>query len=347
MEKYLYEKIEKDIEAKIVKGFYKNNELPTEEKLRKEYDVSRVTLRQALNILKQKSLIYKIRGKGTFIRDENKEILTKTISVIMYNVGSPIVSTYTTLMLKGLYDANAKLGYNFKIFNYKSEEPSAFAAKMIESGTKVALVLSNVPAKILEELKASGIIFVIVNLEIAGTNYNSVFVDKELTGELAAEYLVKAGCKNIGMLTSNLKKEFQEVTMAEGFLCGVHTILKKHGLKEESLTVKAGAWGRSTLEKELEELFAKHIDGLICTNEINLRFTLEYFQRAGKEIENIKLVGCCPNESIYPVTTVGIPQTKAAEMALNLLHLLISNPKLSGQKIILEPALRATDKVFI
>ncbi len=64
----LYYQIETILRRKILSGeFEPGSYLPSESALRKEFDVSRITVRQALSLLEQDGLIIRQRGKGTFI----------------------------------------------------------------------------------------------------------------------------------------------------------------------------------------------------------------------------------------------------------------------------------------
>ena len=49
-----------------------NDKLPSENELMKEYDVSRDTIRKALDLLERNGYISKIKGKGSFVLDINK-----------------------------------------------------------------------------------------------------------------------------------------------------------------------------------------------------------------------------------------------------------------------------------
>lgn len=70
------------LEKKITEGKYTGGEkFPSENDLCKNYNVSRITVRQALNILEQKNLIYTVHGKGTFVKAlEIRQSFPKIIS---------------------------------------------------------------------------------------------------------------------------------------------------------------------------------------------------------------------------------------------------------------------------
>lgn len=64
----LYSQIKTKIEQQIKSGEYKTGDaLPSEFQLCKDYDVSRTTIRLALQQLELEGRIYKIQGKGTFV----------------------------------------------------------------------------------------------------------------------------------------------------------------------------------------------------------------------------------------------------------------------------------------
>ncbi|MCO6543751.1 MAG: GntR family transcriptional regulator [Lactobacillus sp.] len=73
MSEVLYQKIREDLKAKITQGFYsQGSKLPSETKLQAYYQVSRVTLRNAVDGLVKEGFIERVQGKGSFIRKPHK-----------------------------------------------------------------------------------------------------------------------------------------------------------------------------------------------------------------------------------------------------------------------------------
>ena len=97
-----YKQIENDLIDKINSGVYVTDDLlPTEAELSKEYNVSRVTVRQALGNLTAKGYIYRNKGSGSFVAKPNviqRTPLIKSFSDDMRDMGripSSIVNTFS------------------------------------------------------------------------------------------------------------------------------------------------------------------------------------------------------------------------------------------------------------
>ena len=58
----------------------KGAKLPSERQLCKDYEVSRTTVRNALGSLVNSGILYQIQGKGTFVRERNRENLSNYYS---------------------------------------------------------------------------------------------------------------------------------------------------------------------------------------------------------------------------------------------------------------------------
>ncbi|MDA3811537.1 MAG: GntR family transcriptional regulator [Spirochaetaceae bacterium] len=78
-----YRMIINDVSEKINSGFYKQGEkLPSESQFSEEFSTSRITVTRALSELELKGVIYKVKGKGSFV-SENTIIRNKIISLII------------------------------------------------------------------------------------------------------------------------------------------------------------------------------------------------------------------------------------------------------------------------
>ncbi|KAB7673196.1 GntR family transcriptional regulator [Bacillus sp. B1-b2] len=70
----LYKQIAERIKKEIIIGKLKKDDaIPPEIKLSEMYDVSRVTIRQAIGQLVSEDFLYKIRGSGTYVKGEKIE----------------------------------------------------------------------------------------------------------------------------------------------------------------------------------------------------------------------------------------------------------------------------------
>jgi GntR family transcriptional regulator len=64
----LYSRVSSIIQNKIIPGQYEPEEkLPTEDELVRDFQVSKITVRNALALLERDGLIHRIRGKGTYV----------------------------------------------------------------------------------------------------------------------------------------------------------------------------------------------------------------------------------------------------------------------------------------
>ena len=64
----LYSQLKELLRTRILDGSYaSHSQMPSENELGKIFNVSRITVRQALNDLQKEGLIFKIHGKGTFV----------------------------------------------------------------------------------------------------------------------------------------------------------------------------------------------------------------------------------------------------------------------------------------
>lgn len=154
------ERLKEDIKSK---KYSVGSKLPSEKELCEEFEVSRITIRQALELLENQDLIYSVHGKGTFVKaktiDSNLQKISsfgETLKQMGYE-GYTRISHYEEreadefeLMLRGKGWENVSY---FTLTGYAAEQPVVLYNSVIKNpyGTQMH--------KIAEELEKRKIPF--------------------------------------------------------------------------------------------------------------------------------------------------------------------------------------------
>ncbi len=118
MPEFKYQRVAGWIRAQVESGFFEEEKrIPGEEELCDRFDVSRQTVRQAMKILEEEGLVYKIQGSGTYVcprngalRKEEKSSI-KSVGVLMNSVNDYIFPQ----VLKGINDCLYENGYAMRL----------------------------------------------------------------------------------------------------------------------------------------------------------------------------------------------------------------------------------------
>lgn len=93
----IYIEVAKKLEDDIKEGVYKIKErLPSERDLAVIFNISRMTVRQAITLLEEKKIVYRERGSGTFVQalsfqQNNVKSFTETIEDMGYVVSTKLL----------------------------------------------------------------------------------------------------------------------------------------------------------------------------------------------------------------------------------------------------------------
>lgn len=80
----LFEQVKEDISEKIKNGIYTaGHKIPTELELIEQYQVSRITIRRAIEELCKEGMLIKLQGKGTFVQE--KKIFRKIEHTVSFS----------------------------------------------------------------------------------------------------------------------------------------------------------------------------------------------------------------------------------------------------------------------
>lgn len=109
----LYQQVKELLKKKIISGEWeKGYQLPTEKELGELYDVSTITIKRAILDLVDEGLLYRQRGKGTFV---TKKIKTDIQSLVTLK-----------------YDKNEEAKHPHRLLTFKKESPNPFVRKALQ-----------------------------------------------------------------------------------------------------------------------------------------------------------------------------------------------------------------------
>lgn len=214
MEKdFNYLRIYRDLKEAILRGDYAaNGKLPTEAELQEIYGVSRITLKKAMQLLKEESLIQRYPGKGTFVRycapsglsAEQPAVKPKVIGVMIPH----IYSSFGSALLAGISrQANARGCCLMAGLYYESvDEENEIVKRLVSSGCAGIIVVpfhsdegSNYG---IVNCAMSGYPIVMADRYMEGISLPYVGSDHEQASFSAMGHLFSLGHKNIGLISS-------------------------------------------------------------------------------------------------------------------------------------------------
>ena len=202
MPKYL--SIAESIEEQIRSNTYlPNQKLPSEKELADHYQVSRQTIRNALDFLNSRGLIYSEQGRGTFVAasNDNSNVSTNNIAVIL-NALNDYIFPYK---IAGINSVLAKHNYISNIFtcNYGIDTQEQILLNLLQSSYTGAIIevsrghLPRMRPQLLNELAKKMPVILIDGHYPELSNIPAVCLDDFKCGYIATEYLIKKGHRKI------------------------------------------------------------------------------------------------------------------------------------------------------
>ncbi len=290
----IYEKIKSDI---IEGKFQVGEKLPPEIELQKEYGVSRITIKKAMDKLSEESLVERFPGKGTFVTNRKKPFLEEKESKIIGLVMSGFSTRFGQRFIQGVAETSNKLGYSLiSAFYYNSaDEEKELIERMITNGAQGVIVMpihdENVINIGIVEKALSNFPIVLVDRYLECMRLPYVGTDNTEAAFMATKYLFNLGHKNIAFVspilsTTSLKK--REAGYIKAYA------MTNFKVKQSNIMscLQSGMPGRNTpeffkIDVECVKSFLKKnkdITAILCADSI----TMDVCIMATKEL-NIKI----------------------------------------------------------
>ncbi len=353
-----YLKIKKDIKELIKKHKIKPGEkIPSEYELAKKHDVSRHTVRKALDLLLQEGLLYKEQGVGTFYGGRSEKC-SNMIGFVSISVQDYIFADILTGIDDFLHDA----GYQLLLGN--SKDNIAREAEIINNMLKRdvdGLIIE--PAKssyednnkdIFHKIRDKNKPVIILDSSFSDDSFSYVVVDDIQGGKLATSYLIERGHRRIAIIYKD-----SHLPGRQRFL-GYKKALEAAGIPLQERYIKSYHFSEleppdkfsDEIDRILDSLFSKEPlpTAIFCFNDQVAVEVKEYLSLQGRSVpDDISLVGYDDSKLVklnnIGITSISHPKKLAGEKAAELMLKNLEEDELSTDRIIFQPELVERDSV--
>lgn len=270
MTKPLYQIIVDDLKRDIDNAIYQaNDRLPTELELSETYQVSRITSKRALTELENAGLIFRKRGKGSFVKEREQKVTSSHVPnniLLVYPFLSGEITglgDYTQGILESLEGTDFELLVQTENFLQNSS--------IEELTTKFAGIIyypkSSIDSlDVLYQLHLNNLPIIILDKFFHGLPFSAVSADNLLGGQLATKHLIEQGHQKIAFGSS--KREMNASSVRDRYLGYLNT-LHEAGINESFHLVQKKEHSKEAfLEQIKEQVLQEKITAIVMENDV-------------------------------------------------------------------------------
>jgi GntR family transcriptional regulator, arabinose operon transcriptional repressor len=184
--------------------FTEDERIPSESEFSKLLDVSSITVRKALSELVNEGVIYRVRGKGSFVASQTAAVPDKTSNLVAFVIsGIELYDSSYLQIMRGIQSFLGKQGCKLIIEFVENdfEQERELVLGLIQTELRGILIYSSDPEAAkgyLGEIRKRGIPFVMLDRSPSGYPVNVVTCNNHDGAYEAVEYLIKQGHRRIG-----------------------------------------------------------------------------------------------------------------------------------------------------
>ena len=193
----LYQKIKKELEAKILAGqLMPGSKLPTEKELSTNYRVSRITAKRALTDLEQEGFITRVQGSGSFVKELKAKQKPRRILLILPLEESTELSVAP--LSEGVMSVFQAEKIDVFLTNYDFLTDRSAVVIMAEfDGLLYYARNEEAHLDLLLSLAVQNFPVLILDKKVHDLPFPAVTADNERGGYLATNYLIQLGHQKI------------------------------------------------------------------------------------------------------------------------------------------------------
>jgi DNA-binding LacI/PurR family transcriptional regulator len=302
--------------------------------LGKKFGVSYTVVRKGLKRLIDQRLIYRIKGKGTYIAP--REHFAINYVLVMVNPTKirllPDVLQQLTMCLRSEFISRSQL-----MMTFMASEDLVDVRKMCYEDQVRGVFFLDINRSIpyVRDIEAffkkRNIPIIYYEEKINVQNINTISLDHKLAGAMCANHLIERGCRRIGMITDRNKGIL--MGRVEGFL---EEAKKITGVKADVIHVTTSPW--------ITEDVLRNYDGMAVLYEGLAYVAMAIMQRYKVRYPaDIALVGIDGSEvakhSKPSLTTVTQPIKEMARIGVEKIYAMMEDPSLKFEHIKVAPIL--------
>ncbi|MBN1445140.1 MAG: GntR family transcriptional regulator [Candidatus Omnitrophica bacterium] len=321
IKEFIFEQIKKN-------NFREGEPIPSENVLAKNFYVTAVTASRALNELVNEGLLYRVRGKGTFVRDVYQE----HPPVCLFSTGNPQADSsdpyFSTPLFASLASKLAENGLSLTVKYIENRRPLDLPAKDLKSGIAIIPAL-NFPDRISEATIRTTQIPIINIGAHPEEPFDCISFNNKKGMAQAVKHLAELGHTKIAFFSAT-KENISNKERLDEYISSI----EKNGLVKKGSFIFPGYYGKESGCQSARALLKmkKRPTAVICSSDVIAVGAIEIFKEAGLRIpDDISIVGFGDYEIasyIDPrLTTVKLPVKEMGEKLADLVLRRINSPK--------------------
>lgn len=344
--KYKYQNLKDYLIAKIRSGgLAGSGRLGSEPQLCERFSLSRNTIRQAIQELENEGYVYRIHGKGTFIRNATP-VNSRKIALMIYDTAY-MAHPVTGGLIRGIDETLSRNGYILDILASKRSFHDENLMRLAESYAGFLIGTYQLDELMLAELEKISLPHLFVKNYPMNHDVHAARINFTHAGFLAAEHLIRTGCGNLALIYSG-----DRIAISAEFKEGVYSAALEHGarLRRENIFI-ADFSDRLAVPEICAELLRHEDrpDGMICASDELAIALLAELKRHGVSVPgDISVIGCNNTENSTlttpPLSTVDIPVMelgrRSADLLLRMIHGETAQPELLEPSLVIRGSTR-------
>jgi LacI family transcriptional regulator len=342
----IYLELSSIIKDQVLAGELKDK-VPSERELAKKYNVNFKTVNKAISALVGEGLIYRVRGKGAFVKKgahENSS-LSKTIGLAVYDLKS-LNSPFYSEILAGIGEVVQKSGHKLQFLTTDKNERSAnkslyYMDAWAEGGFDGMIIAGEEPDECdLDKLNSKKYPIVLLGNYLPRKRISWVWADNFKGGRDAAMHLLSLGHRRIAFIRGFDSK------IDSDRIRGIKSALESKGLSLENKYVKSAYFDEKKTYDVMKQFLAltPRPTAVIASDDVTAVSAIQAIKDENLSVpEDLSIVGF--NDSVLAskvtpsLTSLSLFMREMGKAAVEMLERKFKENTLIQEKKVFDPEL--------